>query len=157
MSKEVLALVYEFLKEKDQTCAEIFKRGLNLNLTCAKDLPCLEEIVDFYIKSKKKEASKSSDVKISNINTKKLESMKQMGKTKSCDLLTQIVHKRNNDSIIIGTDTDSNTETEEENTQNSSDSDQEVVKKETKRRRVSDGVQKVWPTDRNVNKKKGKK
>lgn len=157
MSGEVLALVYEFLKKKDQTCAEIFKRGSNLNVICAKDLPCLEEIVDFYIKSKKKEASKSSDVKISNMNATKLESMMQMGKTKSCDLLTQIVHKRNSDSIIIDTDTDSNTETDGEITQNSSDSEQEVMKKETKRRRVSDGVQKVWPAEKDVNKKKKKK
>lgn len=62
MSNEVLAVVYEFLNERDQTCADIFKRGFDPKPNCAKDFPHLEEIVDFYIKTKMKEASKSSDV-----------------------------------------------------------------------------------------------
>lgn len=69
-----------------------------------------------------------------------------MDRTKSSDFLTKIVKKHNSHSVIDHSDT--GTETENENTQSSSDSDEEIIKKESKRRRTSDGMQKVWKSDK---------
>lgn len=104
MSDEVIALIYNFLSDKDQTCAEIFKRGFELNLACVEDLPPLEEIVKFFIKSKKKKSEPSTLP-----NNDEVENIVAMAKSNPSDFLERIVKKRQTKSMI---EDDTSTETE---------------------------------------------
>lgn len=149
--QEVIALVFDFLKKKDQTCAEIYKRAFDPDQTIVENLPPLEEIVEFYLKSKKKVESKKSG-KANIVDPKELENMMQIAKTKSSDLLTLIVNKRNQGDVW---DSDTQSEEEDEDKVISSDSDEEKVQKEQKRRRTSNGMQKVWK-DKEGDEKKAK-
>lgn len=152
MTEEVLALVYKFLQNKDQTCAEIFKRGFNPNENCASNLPSLEEIVQFYIASKKKETSRSLRTNDTTMSSSELQSMIEIGKTKSSDFLTRIVNKRK----------DCVSESEEESDQvsdpesDSDDDSEEIRHSEPKRRRTSAGMQKI-AGNKAINSKNGKK
>lgn len=138
---KIFSLVYTFLKAKDKTCAEIFKRSFESEISDTIDLPPLEEIISFYInKNKRKENEKVDCMPMAEQD---LDSLLRIAKSKSNDLLTRIVNKDRHDED----DTDSS-----ENSSPlacSSSSESEPVVSAPKRRRVSKGAQKVFPNEKN--------
>lgn len=134
---EVVALIYGFLSEKDHTCAEIFKRSFNPDLNCSKDLPPLEDIVEFYMKSRKKKAE-TKEIERHN----EYKSSYEIG-TPS-DFLTKIVKKRN-EEIISDSESDGTTK---ESPISSSDSDIPFVSA-PKRKKTASGTQKIWQKKEN--------
>lgn len=147
MSKELVALIYKFLADNDGTCAEIFKRGFNPDVSCVEGLPSLDEIVQKSIKSKQKGQQPALDNQL-NESPKSLEIMAIAQKNPS-EFLERIVKKR------VGaedSDTDSQTDSPKSKT-TSSDSDVDIVSAKKRRRLGLDSKKNIWPTRKSRNKK----
>lgn len=136
MEKEVIALIYNFLTEKDRSLAEIFKRQFNPDLNIVADLPSLVEIVNEYIKKTKKDSAKNKLEDV--MNTSQISSMIQNTKRNASEFLERIVAKQE-----VSEHT-SDTETEDELQLVSTDSSPEMITSAAKRRRSNVGVQKIW-------------
>lgn len=146
MSKELIGLIYKFLVENDSTCAEIFKRGFNPDTTSVDNLPPLENIVEQFINSRKKNlknANKSSSEAAVNYEEEKIMEIAQKNPS---DFLEHIVKKR-----IEKTENGSSTETdssEDMPTTLSSSSEENIVSAK-KRRKLNSGTKKnEWATNK---------
>lgn len=146
MEEETISLIYLFLSEKDKSLAEIFKRQFSPDLSKVKDLPSLIEIVEGFVKKKKKESSKSNYKPIA-LNSAQITSMIQNTKTDSSDFLERIVIKRNDEKSCD----DDTTEEEEDQFSVSSNSSFEIVTSAAKRRRTNVGTQNIYKKKSNKN------
>lgn len=134
MSDEVIALVYNFLAQKDASLAEIFKRGFSPNLECVSSLPPLEELVRLFIKSKKKNASPTTSA-----SNEKIQSMMKT-KIDLSDFLEKIVLRRAKEN----SETTSESESEKELEISESSSDSDIVVSAPKRKCLEGGHKKVF-------------
>lgn len=139
MSKESVALIYKFLTENDGTCAEIFKRGFNPDVSCVENLPSLDEIVQNHIKSKNKEQQPP----LQNPLDESLKSSKIMAiaQKNPSEFLERIVKKRVDD---VESDTSSETDTTKTS---SSDSEVEIVSAKKRRRLGTNSKKNIWPSE----------
>lgn len=144
MSKELIALVHNFLVKNDGACAEIFKRGFNPDPSLVGNLPPLEEIVEQFINSTKKNLKRSmkssSEDGPGHHDAKKIMAIAQKDPS---NFLEHIVKKRiEKQEKSLSTDTDSS-----EEMPTSSSSSEEIVVSARKRRKLNSGCKKkVWST-----------
>lgn len=144
MSKELVALVFKFLSEKDGTCAEIFKRGFEPDLECIENWPSLAEIVDKFVQSKKIAEKPPAEERSHASHEDKI--IMAVAQKNPSDFLERIVQKRidkKNDS-----DTESQTdESSEKETTSNSDSEDEIVESAHKRRKMNNSTKRnIWST-----------
>lgn len=142
MSKELIALVFKFLSDKDGTCAEIFKRGFEPEIQCVENWPSLEEIVDMFVQSKKK-AEQPPTAGLANATHDEQKIMAAAQKNPS-DFLERLVQKRlekNHDS-----DTESQSDTSSNKTATSDSEDAIIVSAEKRRKMCNNTKRSIWST-----------
>lgn len=156
MSKELIALVYNFLVEKDATCAEIFKRGFEPDITCAQNLPPLEEIGNHFINSKKNNIKKKplpeDDAVVAASDARKIMEIAQKNPS---NFLEHIIKKRDGKNEERWSSSDSDTDDLPEERHSSTSSSEDIVVSAKKRRKLNSGAnRKVWTNKKEKNKNK---
>lgn len=147
MSKELIALIYNFLVQNDGTCAEIFKRGFNPDPTSVDNLPPLEEIVEQFKNSSKRNLKKATK-SLSEDGAADSKKIMEIAQQNPSHFLEHIVKKR-----IEKTEKESSTETDSSEDvptpPSSSSSSEETVMSAKKRRKMNSGSQKkLWSANK---------
>lgn len=131
MSKQTIALIYNFLEEKDSVCAEIFKRGFQPDSSSIVNFPPLDNIIQQFIKSTKKNEKKvDSSVEGEAESEKKIMEIAQQNPSK---FLEQIVQKRK-EAV-----TSSESECDQSKTESESESDEKHFSAQ-KRQKIDSGA-----------------
>lgn len=150
MSQEVISLIYAFLNEKDATLGELFKRQFDPDVSLAGNFPSLEQIVQEYIRKTKKVAlPKTTNSHVIDLDS----SLINIARTKPSDFLERIVN-RNDENI--SEDSTSSSDSDQKSS-SSSDSETQVERSAAKRRRTSNGTQKLWDKKKQQNKRQNKR